>query len=272
METAAIAKAVAALVENRLNPGPFPGLAESQRPNGLQEAYDLQETLNLALTNAGLGSRIGHKIGCTSKVMQEYMNIPHPCSGGIFETTIFQESISQSADAYHRVGVECEIAVRLANNMPPSNAPYTRSSVFSYVESCMAAIEIAKAGLSVCILEKDRDIGMPVRCGEAIGFTGLNQFFTPKKEWIASEIKGAQLVAPSGLGIDIEFKHETGYILNRRIFDYDVSRIAVSHGAEIFTKSYVKNLIIDNGYVKGVKLDHLNKEIQINSNIVIGAD
>ena len=28
----------------------------------------------------------------------------------------------------------------------------------------MCAIEIAKAGYSVCILEKDRDIGMPVRC------------------------------------------------------------------------------------------------------------
>ena len=54
---------------------------------------------------------------------------------------------------------------------------------------CMAAIEIAKAGLSVCILEKDRDIGMPVRCGEAIGFTGLNQFFTPKKNQHASKIK-----------------------------------------------------------------------------------
>ena len=41
----------------------------------------------------------------------------------------------------------------------------------------MSAIEIAKAGYSVCILEKDRDIGMPVRCGEAIGYTGLTQFF-----------------------------------------------------------------------------------------------
>ena len=41
----------------------------------------------------------------------------------------------------------------------------------------MAAIEVAKAGFSVCILEKDRDIGTPVRCGEAIGYTGLNQFF-----------------------------------------------------------------------------------------------
>ena len=29
----------------------------------------------------------------------------------------------------------------------------------------MAAYEIAKAGYSVCVFEKDRDIGYPVRCG-----------------------------------------------------------------------------------------------------------
>ena len=81
----------------------------------------------------------------------------------------------------------------------------------------MAALEIATAGFSVCVLEKDRDIGMPVRCGEAIGYTGLNQYFKPKKEWIASEITSARLIAPNGTKIDVPFKHETGYILNRRM-------------------------------------------------------
>mgnify|MGYP000980558480 CR=1 FL=1 len=41
----------------------------------------------------------------------------------------------------------------------------------------MAAWEAAKNNISVCLLEKDRDIGYPVRCGEAIGFSGLNNFF-----------------------------------------------------------------------------------------------
>ena len=54
----------------------------------------------------------------------------------------------------------------------------------------MAAIEISKAGYSVCILEKDRDIGMPVRCGEAIGYTGLNQFFKPKSTCMAYNFSG----------------------------------------------------------------------------------
>ena len=45
----------------------------------------------------------------------------------------------------------------------------------------VCAAEIAKSGHSVCLFEKDRDIGYPVRCGEAIGFSGLNNHFKPKK-------------------------------------------------------------------------------------------
>ena len=139
---------------------------------------------------------------------------------------------------------------------------------------CMAAIEVAKAGYSVCILEKDRDIGMPVRCGEAIGNEGLTQFFKPKREWIATEITAAELIAPNGKNIKVPFVHETGFILNRRIFDYDVSRIAVKNGAEVYTKSFVKSLIIDDetNFVKGVVVKYFDKEVRISSKIVIGAD
>ena len=138
----------------------------------------------------------------------------------------------------------------------------------------MAAIEVAKAGYSVCILEKDRDIGMPVRCGEAIGNQGLTQFFKPKKEWIATEINSAELIAPNGKGIKVPFVHETGFILNRRIFDYDISRIAVKNGAKVYTKAFVKSLIIDEktNFIKGVIVKYFDEEIKIFSKIVIGAD
>ena len=136
----------------------------------------------------------------------------------------------------------------------------------------MAAIEVAKKGFSVCILEKDRDIGMPVRCGEAIGYTGLNQFFKPKPSWIASKIEGVNLIAPNGISVGVDFKSETGYILNRRIFDYDLSRIAVENGAEVYTKSYVKSLIIKDEYVSGVVVNHLGNDIKIKSKLVIAAD
>ena len=136
----------------------------------------------------------------------------------------------------------------------------------------MAGIEIAKSGLSVCILEKTRDIGYPVRCGEAVGHSGLIQFMEPKPNWIASKIMSIQLISPSEKKVSINFKKETGYILNRRVFDYDLSQIAVSHGAEVYTKAYVKDLIIKNGYIKGVKVDLLDQTKELSAKIVIGAD
>ena len=136
----------------------------------------------------------------------------------------------------------------------------------------MAAWQVAKAGYSVCLLEKDRDIGYPVRCGEAIGEAALRQFVEPKDSWIASKITGTTLVAPDNTSVDIDFAKETGYILNRRIFDYDLSRYAANAGAEIYTKSYVKDLIIKDDFVKGVKLDYLGEAKEITANIVIGAD
>ena len=136
----------------------------------------------------------------------------------------------------------------------------------------VCAAEIAKSGHSVCLFEKDRDIGYPVRCGEAIGFSGLNNHFKPKDTWIASEIVGAHLIAPNKKCIDVDFANEVGFILNRRIFDYDISRNAVLHGAEVYTKSYVEGLIIEDDFVKGVKVNYLGNTISVKSHLVIGAD
>ena len=136
----------------------------------------------------------------------------------------------------------------------------------------MAALETAKSGASVCMLEKDRDIGYPVRCGEAVSKAGIKQFVDIKQSWIAEEITGAILVAPNNESVGIDFLSETGFILNRRIFDYDLSILASEAGAEVYTKAYVKGVYRDNGTISGVILDHLGKEKQIKANIVIGAD
>ena len=136
----------------------------------------------------------------------------------------------------------------------------------------MAAWEAAKGGASVCMLEKDRDIGYPVRCGEAAGESGLKQFVDIKDSWVAERITGAKLGSPSGKLVDVEFKSETGFILNRRVFDYDLSRYAANAGAEVYTKAYVKNISNENRQVNGVVLDYLGEEKEILAKIVIGAD
>jgi 2-keto-4-pentenoate hydratase len=88
------------------------------------------------------GALTGYKIGCTSKVMQDYLGIPHPCSGGVFERGIHESGARIASGDYIRVGVECEIAMRLARDLAPSEEPFTAEWVMEAVDACHPAIEI----------------------------------------------------------------------------------------------------------------------------------
>ncbi len=135
----------------------------------------------------------------------------------------------------------------------------------------MAARFAAEQGVSVIMLEKDRDVGYPVRCGEAISKSGVEEFITPDKKWITSIISKFSLNSPDGTEAIIEFD-DAGYVLERRIFDYELAKTAANAGAEILTRAYVNSLIIENDKVCGVKYEFRGEQKEMRAKIVIGAD
>jgi digeranylgeranylglycerophospholipid reductase len=135
----------------------------------------------------------------------------------------------------------------------------------------IAARFAAEQGVSVLMLEKDRDVGYPVRCGEAISKAGVEEFIPSDDKWIAAKISKFSFNAPDGSEVVIDFG-DAGYVLERRIFDYELARIAANAGAEILTRSYVNGLSFDNGKVSGVKYEHQGEQKEVKSKIVIAAD
>jgi digeranylgeranylglycerophospholipid reductase len=129
----------------------------------------------------------------------------------------------------------------------------------------------AEGGLSALLLEKDRDIGVPVRCGEAVSDAGLRIFHEPNPRWIASTINRIKLVAPNETVVEFDL-HQKGYILDRRIFDYDLAEFASIAGAQIVTKAYIDGLIIEDDKVVGVKGTHVGERFEKRAKIVVGAD
>jgi 2-keto-4-pentenoate hydratase len=89
-----------------------------------------------------VGALVGYKIGCTSQVMQEYIGIPHPCAGGVFQNGVHDSGAKLATSDYVRVGVECEIAVQLKRDLAPGEAPFTAEWVEEAVEAYQPAIEI----------------------------------------------------------------------------------------------------------------------------------
>ena len=134
----AAAKAIASARRSR---APLKALPKDVAPRDEAEGYQVQYALHDLLL-AQVGSLVGYMIGCTSAVMQEYINIPHPCGGGVFEKVVHDSGVQLPAADFVHVGVECEIAVRLARNLAPSEAPFTAEWVAEAIEAYHPAIEI----------------------------------------------------------------------------------------------------------------------------------
>jgi len=130
------------IAEYRLTRRPLPALDPTIRPSDEAKAYRVQDALHDLLSRAGLGPVAGHKIGCTTQVMQAFLRIPNPCAGGVFASTVFSSRASiRHADFLH-VGVECEMVVRLEKDLEPGPVPFTAESVSRAVEAVMAGMEI----------------------------------------------------------------------------------------------------------------------------------
>ncbi len=137
-----------------------------------------------------------------------------------------------------------------------------------------AAKFAAQNGAKVLLLEKDREVGVPVRCAEGVGAKGLHRILGQNipASWIAATITGFRLVAPDGSPVDARWG-DCGYCLDRKVFDYELANLAAKDGAEVVTKAYVTDLIKDdNGKVLGVKMKHMGDNVEVRSGIVIGAD
>jgi len=134
-------QAAQAIAAARRNRKPLPGLPQAAEPRTIEDGYRVQAEVHRLLADE-LGSQVGYKIGCTSDVMQKYLAIPHPCAGGIPARRVHQTGAVLEAAQFVRVGVECEIAVRLQKDLVSGGGTFTRDSVAGSIDCYLPAIEI----------------------------------------------------------------------------------------------------------------------------------
>jgi 2-keto-4-pentenoate hydratase len=145
----AVDSAARIVAQNRRGRIRLERLPEDCQPADPDAAYTVQGRANAMLTESGLGDTVGWKIGCTTPVMQEYMNIHEPAYGEVFQPTLFHKHVKIRHADYVEPGVEAEIAVVLAADLPaqgPGNGKrWTRDSVTDAVGGVMASIELVDA-------------------------------------------------------------------------------------------------------------------------------
>ena len=116
------------------------------RAGPLDDAYRIQDALHRVMMAAGRGEIVGWQIALTSKAMQTLTGVDQPAAGALFATVVHPSPARVDVAAYHHLGIEFEVAVRLGDDLPAGPAPWTRATVAGRVAACMPAFELVEDG------------------------------------------------------------------------------------------------------------------------------
>ena len=115
-----------------------PGLA----PRTENEAYAIQDAF-VALRAQKRGAVAGYKLALTSAEMRRFVGVERPMAGMMLESTLRRSPARVRAADYVRLIVEFEIAVKIAEDLPAADKPFSRARVAQAVGAVMPALEIA---------------------------------------------------------------------------------------------------------------------------------
>lgn len=139
-----------------------------------------------------------------------------------------------------------------------------------------AAKHAAINGAKVIVIDKKSEIGAPKRCAEGVSKDGLAKLgIEPSSRWVAKELSGVRLVSPNGTDVLLDDDKvklpESGYILERKVFDKHMAMDAARAGAKILIKTIATGMVRENGQIV-VDVESMDEKFQIKAKIVIGAD
>ncbi|WGI16891.1 NAD(P)/FAD-dependent oxidoreductase [Methanonatronarchaeum sp. AMET-Sl] len=136
-----------------------------------------------------------------------------------------------------------------------------------------AARYSSELGLDTLLVEKRQEVGTPVRCAEGVG-KRVEDFIDVDEKFLSKEVVGARIHSPEGRYLEMSDEDagdEVGYILERKIFDRELFKLAGMAGAETRLRTRATNLTRENGVVE-VDLQRNGDLETVRSKIVVGAD
>jgi 2-keto-4-pentenoate hydratase len=105
------------------------------------EAYAAQDALRPLLEEMR-GPVAGRKIALTSKAMQEMVGFDRPAFGILFAADLHDSPAEIRADAFNRLGLEFELALSPAADVPPRAEPWRAEEVPALLGAVRPAFEL----------------------------------------------------------------------------------------------------------------------------------
>ena len=134
------------------------------------------------------------------------------------------------------------------------------------------ARRLAQFGHSVLLIEKRKQIGYPVRCGEAsTTLEDIESYGPIDDDCIETIMDGLFVYGPGGTTLDVP-KKNTGIMLNRLKFDPCLARLAEKDGVELVTEARAESISEVIGGFREVSIVTPSGTQKIKGRLIVGAD
>jgi 2-keto-4-pentenoate hydratase len=120
---------------------PFAPIPTPYAPQNVEEVYAVHEELLQPFQELH-GPLAGYKIAFTTPVMREMAGFHEPVAGFIFARTVHKSPAILTIGQYVHLGIECEIAFRMGDDLPVAKAPYSAEDVAHAVSEVATAFEL----------------------------------------------------------------------------------------------------------------------------------
>ncbi|HYT84167.1 MAG TPA: NAD(P)/FAD-dependent oxidoreductase [Gemmatimonadales bacterium] len=130
----------------------------------------------------------------------------------------------------------------------------------------------AAPALDVALLERDPNVGSPVRCAEGVGDAGLREFADPDgADWVARKITRVIFLAPDDTEVTVA-ERDVGWILDRTRFDSHLAAQAAAAGAQLLVGTEATGMSRNGDGRWHVRVQDGTREEIYRARVVIGAD
>ena len=135
-----------------------------------------------------------------------------------------------------------------------------------------AGNEALKSGRKAILLERNRQIGLPVNCAEGVTYRSIHRVLDPKPDWILTHPKTGRLVAPDGRAVDVT-DPDGGYVLDRVKMESDLADQFVRAGGRLRTSCRGIKLINTGDHFTALEIeDESGQTDRIKARVFIAAD
>lgn len=137
-----------------------------------------------------------------------------------------------------------------------------------------AAYCLAKLGAEVTVFEEHNDIGIPSHCAGHLSIRSLRRLglYPLSGKIIENTFSQANFYSPMGTKMAVHLAHPVTCAVNRTLFDKYLASKAESAGVRYFLGTQVKSLLIENGSIKGVRVEKNGGQEDVLAKIVVDSE